>query len=68
MMLDIRDPQTHKLLLRYDPECRMIQLWVKDYDKSTGRHQMVQKYVDLTQFEDQQTTEQPDSDPPPTEW
>ena len=65
MMRDIRDPQTQKLLLRYDPECRMIQLWVKDYDKSTGRHQMVQKYVDLTQFEDQQIApEQPD--PPQT--
>ena len=64
MLIDVRDPDTQKLLLRYDPECRIIQLWIKDYDKSAGKYQMVQKHVDLTQFECQPPPEQPDPQPP----
>lgn len=48
MLLDVCDPETNKLLLRYDPECRILELRVRDYDKSSGRRWYANKYINLS--------------------
>lgn len=52
MLIDVHDSDgTNKLLLRYDPECRIIQLWVKRYDNITRRFNYVTRQIDLDQVD-----------------